>query len=307
LSFRGAPLLVIPRSAATRNLLGFCTVSRCRFVRAVSVLRPLIILIILIIHAKGIPQLRISHYVRNDSGKRGIPRSTPACHSEERLFVIPRSASDEGSLETCNHFPPYSQLQIPHFVRNDTGKGAFRGAPLLVIPRSAATRDLLKLVTTSRRIPNCRFLTSFGMTREKGHSEEHFFVIPRSAATRDLLKFVTTSRRIPNCRFLTSFGMTREKGHSEEHFFVIPRSAATRNLLEFCTVSRCRFVRAVFVLRPQIILIILIIHAKGIPQLRISHYVRNDTGKGAFRGALFCHSEERSDEESPRILHRFPL
>jgi hypothetical protein len=40
LSFRGAPLVVIPRSAATRNLLGFCTVSRCRFVRAVSVLRP---------------------------------------------------------------------------------------------------------------------------------------------------------------------------------------------------------------------------------------------------------------------------
>jgi hypothetical protein len=148
--------------------------------------------IIQIIHAEGIPQLRIPHPagggIRNDSGKRGIPRSTPACHPEER--------SDEGSLETCNHFPPYSQLQIPHYVRNDSGK---RG-----IPRSA-------------------FLSS----RE-------------ALATRDLLAFVTTSRRIPNYRFLT--------------------------------------------------------------------YVRNDSGKrGIPRSAPACHSEERSDEESPRILHRFPL
>jgi hypothetical protein len=37
-------------------------------------------------------------------------------HPEERLnlSVIPRSASDEGSLGLCHHFPPYSQLQIPH-------------------------------------------------------------------------------------------------------------------------------------------------------------------------------------------------
>jgi hypothetical protein len=50
---------------------------------------------------------------------------------------------------------------------------------------------------------------------------------------------------------------------------VTPRSEATRNLLEFRTVSRCRFVRTVSVLHPQIIQII---HAKGIPQLQIPRF-----------------------------------
>jgi hypothetical protein len=95
---------------------------------------------------------------------------------------------------------------------------------------------------------------------------------------------------------------------------VIPRSAATRNLLEFCTASRRRFVRAVSVLRPQpppnhpn--------HPKhpcrrhsSFPTAGSSHPFGMTREKGTFRGACAppCHSEERSDEESPRVLHRLP-
>ncbi|MEE4608058.1 MAG: hypothetical protein V2L15_04155, partial [Desulfobacteraceae bacterium] len=38
--------------------------------------------------------------------------------------------------------------------------------------RALATRDLLAFATTSRHIPDCRFLTSFGMTREGAHRND---------------------------------------------------------------------------------------------------------------------------------------
>jgi hypothetical protein len=57
---------------------------------------------------------------------RGVP---PFCHSEKR--------SDEESPQTLHRLPPFSQLQIPHYVRNDSGKrGIPRSAPFFVIPTS---------------------------------------------------------------------------------------------------------------------------------------------------------------------------
>jgi hypothetical protein len=76
-----------------------------------------------------------------------IPRRAHPCHPGTRLFlssrdapifVIPRSASDEGSLLAYHHFPPSSQLQILHSVQNDTGRACHPGAhPIPVIPGRA--------------------------------------------------------------------------------------------------------------------------------------------------------------------------
>jgi hypothetical protein len=72
-----------------------------------------------------------------------------------------------------------------------------QGSVLLVIPRSAATRNLLEFCTASRRIPNCGFLTSVRNDTGKGafRGAQRPPVIPRSAATRNLLEFCTASRR----------------------------------------------------------------------------------------------------------------
>jgi hypothetical protein len=212
---------------------------------------------------------------------------------------------------------------------------SFRGSPLSVIPRSAATRNLLEFCTVFRRIADCRFLTTFGMTGGKGHCEGHpflslrgspfsviarvtlfchceerpFFVIPRSAATRNLLEFCTVFRRIADCRFLTTFGMTGGKGHCEERPFLSFRGASL-----FCHCEERSDEESPRVLH----------RLPPYSRLQIPHCVRNDRGKGSLRGSpfsviarsvpflsfrgasLFCHSEERSDEESPRVLHRLP-
>lgn len=48
--------------------------------------------------------------------KQAIKRPAAPCHPEER--------NDEGSPRIGPHLPPYSQLQIPRYARNDTGRGA---------------------------------------------------------------------------------------------------------------------------------------------------------------------------------------
>jgi hypothetical protein len=122
------PFLVIPRSAATRNLLEFCTASRrfpnCRFLTAFGM-------------TTGKGASRGPHL-----SFRGAPLFG---HSEKPLFLSFREAplfghseerSDEESPRTLHRLPPFSQLQIPHYVRNDSGKrGIPRATP--VIPRSA--------------------------------------------------------------------------------------------------------------------------------------------------------------------------
>jgi hypothetical protein len=231
LSFRAPPPViprspppVIPRSVATRNLLESCTVSRripnCRFLTAF-----------------GMTQEKA---VRNDSGERDVPSSSPSCcpaaapafipsspscHSEEPPSCHSEERSDEESPRILHRLPPYSQLQIPHYVRNDTGrrpfgmtarKGTFRAALHLVVPRRPPLSFRAPLLSF-RAPPSCHSeppppvipsppLLSFRAPPP---------VIPRSVATRNLLESCTVSRRIPNCRFLTTFGMTQGEGRSE--------------------------------------------------------------------------------------------
>ena len=95
------------------------------------------------------------------------------------------------------------------------------------------TRDLWAIAATSRRFPNCGFLTppkaGFGMTSGEGviPSDPSFCHPERQRGISS--SFATTSRRFPNCGFLTppkaGFGMT-----SEGDQFAMKIDKYTRNM-----------------------------------------------------------------------------
>jgi hypothetical protein len=78
--------------------------------------------------------------------------------------------------------------------------------PPLSSRKASASRALLESAATSRRIPDCRFLTPLRKVRNDTGEE---LSSRKASASRALLESVTTSRRIPDCRFLTPLRKVR--------------------------------------------------------------------------------------------------
>jgi hypothetical protein len=127
------------------------------------------------------------------SGRSALQARLPASVLSVLVKKVMVASNPLQSRETHGHPPviprsPWSPCHSEELMVPLSSRRAHGHPP--VIPRSNATRNLPESADISRRIPECRFLTSFGMTKGR---ERH----PEALATRDLLevaRFLTASR-----------------------------------------------------------------------------------------------------------------